>query len=250
MKAPRFAVLMPAVFAATTWAQTPAITSLENNYSGIAAGLPNYGIAQGSIFLIKGSHLAPGTTPIENVPLKTSLNGVSLQVTVNGVITSPLIYYLSATQIDAVLPSGTLAGSGVITVNNNGATSAPVPIQVVQSAFGLFTLNGSGAGMIGAFDANNNNSLLGVTAAANPGDTIVLWGSGLGPVASGVDESVLQTAANMTSPIEVDIGGAAADVTYHGRSQYPGARSNQCSRARRGLRLRGIRRGQHRRLRE
>ena len=211
MKSGSSTIALLAVVAAGAWAQrpvaaavycpqcgqTPVVSSVANNYSNIVAGLPNYGIAQGSIFYITGANLAPGTTTLQNVPLKTTLNGVSLQVTVNGVTTSPLIYYLSPTQIDAVLPSSTPVGAGTITVTSNGLTSAPAPIQVVQSAFGLFTLSGSGSGMIGAFDASNNNSLLGVTAAANPGDYIVLWGSGLGPVASGVDESVWQTQVDM-----------------------------------------------------
>ena len=222
MKPAYITAILVTVFAPAAWAQTPAIRLVQNNYSNIVAGLPNYGIAQGSIFYITGSNLAPATTSLQNVPLNTSLSGVSIQVTVNGITTNPLIYYLSPAQIDAVLPSGTPAGTGTVTVTNNGATSATAPIQVVQNAFGLLTLNGGGTGMVAAFDANNNNSLLGVTAAANPGDTVVLWGSGLGPVARGVDERVLQTPADMSSPIRVDIGGIAADVKYHGRSQYPG----------------------------
>ena len=213
---------MFAAVAASAWAQAPVVRSVQNNYSNIVADLPNYGIAQGSIFFIKGSNLAPGTTSLQNVPLKATLNGVSIQVTVNGITTSPLIYYLSATQIDAILPSGTPVGTGTITVGNNGLASAAAPIQVVQSAFGLLTLNGAGTGMIAGFDANTNNSLVGVTAAANPGESIVLWGSGLGPVANGVDESVSQTPADMSSTIRVEIGGVAAKVQYHGRSQYPG----------------------------
>jgi uncharacterized protein (TIGR03437 family) len=221
LKAVYRTAILPAVFAAATWAQTPVIRSVENNYSNIVAGLPNYGIAQGSIFFIKGSNLAAGTTSLQNVPLKTILNGVTIQVTVNGATTIPLIYYLSPTQLDAILPSSTPVGTGTITVTN-GATSATAPIQVVQNAFGLLTFNGAGTGMIAAFDANNNNSLLGVTAAANPGEYIVLWGSGLGPVADGVDESVSQTPADMSSQIRVDIGGVSANVKYHGRSQFPG----------------------------
>ena len=107
LKSPQVIVALTAVFAAVGSAQTPVVRSVQNNYSSIVADLPNYGIAQGSIFYIKGSNLAPGTSSLQNVPLKTTLNGVGIQVTVNGVTTSPLIYYLSATQIDAILPSNT-----------------------------------------------------------------------------------------------------------------------------------------------
>lgn len=40
----------------------PTITGIENNCSGIQAGLPSYGIAPGSLFVIYGSDLSdPGT---------------------------------------------------------------------------------------------------------------------------------------------------------------------------------------------
>jgi len=211
-------VTLLAVFAAAGRAQTPTVKALTNNYSNIIPGLPNYGIAQGSIFVIYGSSLAPNISGFQSVPLKSAVNGVSISVTVNGATTSPLILALSPNQIDAILPSATQVGTGTITVTNNGATSAAAPIQVVQSAFGILTLNQDGTGMASVFDVNNN--LLGVTSAANPGDIITLWGTGLGPVTG--DETLAQAQTNLSLPIEVDIGGIAANVQYHGRSQYPG----------------------------
>jgi hypothetical protein len=62
---------------------------------------------------------------------------------------------------------------------------------------------------------------LSLTSAANPGEYLTLWGSGLGPVSG--DETQYQAPNNLTNvPIEVDIGGVSATVTYHGRSVYPG----------------------------
>ena len=144
--------------------------------------------------------------------------GVSLAVTVNNTVTHPLLYYVTPTQIAAILPSATPVGPGTITLTT-GSQTATAPIQVVQSAFGILTVNGGGTGPAAAFDATAN--LLGPTNAANPGGTITLWGSGAGPAAG--DESSLQTPVNLASiPIEVDIGGIPATVTYHGRSIYPG----------------------------
>jgi uncharacterized protein (TIGR03437 family) len=227
MKIIRTSAALLVLAAASAWAQTPAITVVENNYGNIVPGLPNYGIAQGSIFYIKGTNLAPGTTTLQNVPLKQTLNGVTINIKGSDGSTKPAyIYYLSPTQIDGILPSAVPVGAATITVSNNGAFSAAVPIQVVQSAFGLLTLNGGGTGMIAAFDANNNNALLSVTAAANPGDVLVLWGSGLGPVTG--DESLAQTQTDFSTTMEVDIGGIPvvstdkANFFYHGRSAYPG----------------------------
>ena len=42
---------------ATVFAQ-PVVTELQNNYSYIQPGLPNYGISPGSLFIIKGTGLA------------------------------------------------------------------------------------------------------------------------------------------------------------------------------------------------
>ncbi|HZT30029.1 MAG TPA: hypothetical protein VFA33_09110 [Bryobacteraceae bacterium] len=206
--------ILSAALASGALAQTPAISAVANNYSGIKPGLPNYGIAQGSIFAIYGSNLAGSSTGLQSPPLQTTLSGVSVSVTVGGVTKQALLYYVTPTQIGGIMPSSVPAGTGQITVTNNGATSAPAQIVVVQAAFGILTLNGGGTGPAAAFDAKYN--YLGSSNAANPGDTILLWGTGLGPV---TDDNQ-QSATN--APIEVDIGGVAANVVYHGRSQYPG----------------------------
>jgi uncharacterized protein (TIGR03437 family) len=207
-----------ALFLAAAWAQ-PQVVRVMNNYSFIFPGVPNYGIAQGSIFDIFGYGLATTTSLVQNVPLPTALDGVSAQVSVNGVTTTPIIYFISPNQIAAILPSATPVGRGKITVTVNGQTSDPGAITVVQSAFGLLAINGAVDGPATVEDANSQ--LLGLTNAANPGDYVTLWGSGLGPVTG--DETVLQAPVDLSGiPIEVDIGGVSATIQYHGRSVYPG----------------------------
>jgi uncharacterized protein (TIGR03437 family) len=205
-------------FAAISTAQ-PKIGGLLNNYSYIRPGLPNYGIAQGSIFDIFGTNLSTSDLPLQNVPLQTTLAAVTVNITVNNTTVHPPLYFVKPTQIAAILPSATPVGTGQITVTVNGTTSAPADIKVVQSAFGLLTLNGAGNGPAAAFNAQYQ--FLGFTNAANPGETILLWGSGVGP-ASG-DETVLQTQTDLTNiPMAIEIGGASATVQYRGRSIYPG----------------------------
>lgn len=191
-----------------------------NNYSVIPPGMPNYGIAQGSIVQIYGTGLTLATSNLQSVPLPTTLNGTTVNITINGTTTQAILYYVSPAQIDAIIPSATPVGTGQITVTVKGAgTSAPAPITVVQSAFGMLSLNGVGNGPAAVFDVNSN--YLGWTNASNPGDFITLWGTGLGPVTG--DETIAQQPADLTAfPIEVDIGGRFASVQYHGRSQYPG----------------------------
>jgi hypothetical protein len=118
----------------------PAIAQVQNNYSFILPGLPNYGIAPGSLFVVSGANLSSSAPPVlqsSAAPgLPESLNQTSISVTVSGVTTVPSLYYTSTTQVAAVLPSTTPAGTGIITLTYNGQTSA-APIQVVQSALGL-----------------------------------------------------------------------------------------------------------------
>ena len=209
---------LAAVCTAMAFAQ-PTVTALQNNYSYILPGMPNYGIAQGSIFILYGSNLGPADLASQAAPLKADLAGVTIDVTVNGTTRHALPYYVSATQIGAVLPSATPAGEGKIKVTYNGPASAPADIKVVQAAFGLLTLNAAGSGPVAALDLNYQ--YIDPTHAVNPGEAISLWGTGLGP-ATGDETAFPFPQADMTTPIDVYIGGQTANVLYHGRSQYPG----------------------------
>jgi hypothetical protein len=106
---------------------TPTITAVQNNYSFIAQGLPNYGIAPGALFIVKGTNLnnqplsALQSSASPGLPL--TFNGTSVSVTVNGTTVQPGIYYTSPTQLGLVLPSTTPVGTGTITVTNNGTPS-------------------------------------------------------------------------------------------------------------------------------
>ncbi len=165
-------------------AGAPVITKIQNNYSNVSAGLPNYGIAPSTIFVIYGTGL---TDPTAKAVLQSSaspgipatLNSASVSVTVNGVTTHPAMYYAIGTQIAAVLPANTPVGTGTLTVTNNGLTSAAFTIQVVQSALGLDTLSGLPSGLAVATDSSGN--VFSYTASASPNQTITLWGSGLAP---------------------------------------------------------------------
>ena len=197
----------------------PVVSAVQNNYSYIPPGVPQYGIAQGSIFVVFGTGLANASTGLQSIPLKTTLEGVSAAVSVGGVTRAAILYYVTPTQIAGILPSSTPVGTGTITVTNNGRASAPAPITVVQSAFGTLTLDGSGTGPAAVFNAANQ--FLGPTNATHPGDVIVLYGTGVGPTPG--DETGSQTQTNLTAvPLVVEIGGKPAQVLYRGRTVFPG----------------------------
>ena len=214
-------------YGATGGAQAgaPTVAKIQNNYSNVALGLPNYGIAPSTIFVIYGTGLADpmakaalqSSTP-PGIP--TTLNGASISVSVNGVTTHPGMYYAIATQIAAVLPANTPVGTGTLTVTYNGLTSAAFTIQVVQSALGLDTLSGLPNGIAVATDSNGN--VFNYTTSASPSQVITLWGSGLG--ADTADSDVVFTNAPhaISIPLVVYIGGLQAQILYAGSSGYPG----------------------------
>jgi uncharacterized protein (TIGR03437 family) len=207
----------------------PAVTGVVNNYSFIKSGFPNSGVAPSSIIAIFGSGMANaqvGALTLESsagpAGIPKTLNGASLSVTVGGKTVAPAMYYAIPTQIAAVLPADTPIGTGTLTVTYNGAASNAFPIQVVPSALGLDTYYGTGSGLITATNATTG-ALFNYTNSASPGQTITLWGSGLGADPEDSDTVFTSTphAVNQSS-VQVYFGGVPGTVTYAGSSGYPG----------------------------
>ena len=203
----------------------PAIKTVQNNYSYILAGMPNYGIAPSSIFIITGTDLAdPGTAVLQSSAapgIPTTLNGASISVTVNGTTVHPGMYYAIPTAIAAVLPASTPVGTGTITVTYNGVPSSTAPIVVVPTALGLDTYYGSGTGLAAVTDAVTG-ALFSPTSSASPGQIITLWGSGLGADPADSDTVFTSPPHAVNVPLQIYIGGVQATIGYQGGSGYPG----------------------------
>jgi uncharacterized protein (TIGR03437 family) len=185
----------------------PNITGLTNNYSGIAQGLPNYGIAPGSLFVIYGTKLASTTNTKEAFPLTNSLSGTSVSVSVGGTTVQPGLYYVTAGQIAGVLPSSTPTGPATITVTNGSTTSNAFTFQVVQSAFGIDTVYQTGTGQGVVTDANYK--LITFNYSASPGQAVIIWGSGVGADTKNDDKTYpLPNQDNLTNiPMQAYVGG-------------------------------------------
>jgi uncharacterized protein (TIGR03437 family) len=226
------------VTAATLAAQNPSITGIVNAASGIPTGFPNYGIAQGSIFLVSGSNLGPSAMQSASQPLPTTagLAGTSVTITVNGTTLTAPLYSTVSTQVAAVLPSNTPAGTGTLTLTYNGNKGSS-PITVMPTNFGIFNTlvpfadNGVGVLNIAAVTFSNYQTSVSATNTAAPGDTLTLWGTGLGPApTNGGDTGVAPFGnigsappvfggSNIGSAPLVFVGGIQSQsVTYWGRS--------------------------------
>ena len=194
----------------------PSVVLIVNAASSIRPGLPNAGIAEGAIFSIYGSNMGPTVgVPATSFPLRTDFQGTSVKVTVGGTTVSAIIFFTRADQVNAGLPSTTPVGTGTLTVTYNGQTSAAVPIVVVRNNVGMFTVNsqGSGDGIV----THADYSLVTASNAANSGEIVILWATGLGPVT--FDETVAAPGGDLTNvPLEVFIGGRTATILYRGRN--------------------------------
>jgi uncharacterized protein (TIGR03437 family) len=204
----------------------PTINAVVNNYSYIPTGFPNSGIAPGTIFLIYGTGMstAPAQVALQSSAspgIPKTLEGATLSVTSGGVTVQPAMYYATPTQIAAVLPSGTPTGAATITVTFNNVTSNAFSFQVVPFALGINTYFGSGSGLVLATD-NLTGSIITYTNSAKPGETIVLYGSGLGADTADSDTVFTNTPHAVNTPLQIYIGGIAATVLYAGSSGYPG----------------------------
>ena len=197
-----------------------------NAASYVAMGLPGGGIAQGSMFIVKGTAFGNcGTVVASAFPLQTAMGATSIRVTVAGTTVNTRMIYVVACrtngpdQLAAILPSNTPIGTGTLNVIYQGRTSASVPIRVVANSFGMFTRNQNGSGqvIVQNFVSTTDTPTNGLLESARVGQTEILWGTGLGAVnpTSEVDGPV---PGDLPLDVEVYVGGKKANVTYRGRS--------------------------------
>ena len=130
-----------------------------------------------------------------------------------------IMLYTMAFQVAAVLPSNTPVGDGTVQLTFDGQTSNLLPIHVVERSLGIFARNqsGGGPGIIQNFNSEADQPINSILEAAAPGQTEILWGTGLGPVVG--DEAASALPGDMPSvPVEIFVGDQQASVTYRGRS--------------------------------
>jgi uncharacterized protein (TIGR03437 family) len=228
----KLAVLVLA-FAAALSAQ-PKINGLVNGASYAVAPLDssanpigNNNIAQGVIFIVFGTGMGPATLVAPSgLPLPTSfpdVNGTSVTVSSGGQTLKAFIVYTSAGQVAGILPSNTPIGAANATVTFNGQTSAQFKINVVKSALGVFTRNsqGSGPGIAQIFRSATDVSLNSLTNPAQGGNTLVIYGTGLGAI-PGADNDK-PGAVPVGSNVTINIAGVTTPAAYAGRSpDFPG----------------------------
>jgi uncharacterized protein (TIGR03437 family) len=210
---------------------TPTITAVQDDASYTS------NIAQGSLFVVKGSNLsASGYTSLP-LPYATSSGTTSITFTpaAGGTGTQAYLFYTynenGVNQLGGILPSTLKTGSYNVTVTYNNATSAPFATQVVSAKPAIFTQDTTGTGLavvqniVSATEYDVNRLTTGVVAGttispAKPGQTLIVWATGLGPVPY-PDNNVPTEAYNYPG-VQVIVGGTSITPLYAGASGYAG----------------------------
>jgi uncharacterized protein (TIGR03437 family) len=184
-------------------------------------------VSPGSWIEIYGSNLAVDTrswaaSDFNGVNAPTSLDGTS--VTIGG--QAAFIDYISPGQVNALMASNVATGGQPLTVTVGSVTSAAYSITVNPVQPGLdappsFKINGTQY-VVATFADGAYVLPEGVIAGLNsrpaqPGDEVVLYGVGFGPVTPNIPAGQLVQQLNtLASPFDISIGGVAANVPYSG----------------------------------
>jgi uncharacterized protein (TIGR03437 family) len=130
---------------ATTIPTPPPISSGARQLSSAAAGVA--ALAPGSlasVYAASGTTLSTGQPTASGLPWQTSLNGTSVAIVdATGASTPAPLLYVSASQVNFLIPDSVALGPATVTVTSGTQTVATGQITVTPLAPALFTLNTS-----------------------------------------------------------------------------------------------------------
>ena len=176
------------------------------------------------IVALFGANLATGTQVADTVPLPTTLLGTTVKVRDSaGTERSAPLFFVSAGQINAMIPTGTANGSAQIVITSGDGKVSTGTIQVATVAPGLFTANSSGQGVAAAtalrVKADGSQSYEPVSTYDTAQSRFVSVPIDLGPESDQVFLVLNGTGIrgrSSLSAVTATIGGTSARVDYAG----------------------------------
>jgi uncharacterized protein (TIGR03437 family) len=184
-------------------------------------------VAPGSWIEIYGSNLAVDSrswagSDFSGVNAPTSLDGTS--VTIGG--QDAFVYFISPGQVDVQVPSNVATGTQAVVVTTAGGASTSVDVTVNALEPGLLAPANFKIGGIqyatalfsdGSFVLPEGAIASVTSRPANPGDTIILYGVGFGPVTPAIPAGqTVEKQNKLASSFQLSIGGIPATVDYDG----------------------------------
>jgi uncharacterized protein (TIGR03437 family) len=200
----------------------PAPAPAEGGTVNAASFAAGERVAPGSLVSIFGAGISLGAEQAAFTPLPVVLGGASALV--QGV-EAPL-FFSSEGQMNVQIPweAGGL-DEAELQVRVGPVLSEPVIVPLAMYGPGLFTLDSSGAGQAAALIAGPEvvaaapEGALGSSRPVRPGEYLILYANGLGPVenapATGRAASVTQLSPTLETPV-VTFAGEPGEVTFSG----------------------------------
>lgn len=130
--------------------RTCPTTALQVN-SVSAASFAGPNMAPDSIASAFGEGLAPVIEQATTNPLPTSLAGITASIKDhNGTSRTAPLFYASPGQVNFLVPAGSAAGAGTVSIYSGTALRSSGPVQIETVVPGLFTANSTGKGVAAA----------------------------------------------------------------------------------------------------
>lgn len=190
--------------------------------NGASFAPPAFPIAPGTIVSLFGTGLAPlGTdASAQSIPLPTALAGVS--VSVDGVL-APL-FSVRPGQINIQVPFAVEGPTATIRVNNNGAPSNPVEVNVAAASPGIFAVDatGTGRGVITHADFR----LVTEENPAVPGEIVIIFLTGLGAVEPPVPDGSAGPIEPLSRAVDAENIKVRFNRDFTGEVRYAGIAPN------------------------
>src|SRR5262249_4254323 len=193
------------------WQSTPSIIAVApkgklNSIAVTTVDAAKFGnsVAPETIVAAFGNKLASQSIPAKSLPLPTQLDGTTVYV--NGVAAG--LFYVSAEQVNYVIPSSTRLGPADVVITAKDGTVSRGMVNVAVNAPAIFTGKGDGTGApagVASKDGQNFDILL-----SNPDGTPV-------PIDAGNYVALFGTGMRFSStPMKITIGGVEIEPLFFG----------------------------------
>ncbi len=201
----------------------PSTTSSISAVSG-ASYATGAAIASDGIASLFGNGLASTTNSATEIPLPTVLGDTTVSVRdAAGTTRNAPLFYVSPTQINLQIPTGTSAGTATLTALQGSTTVAQGSVTVENVVPGLFSANANGAGIAAALiqrvKSNGSQSYELLAQYDSAQQKFVALPIDLGPEGEQVYLNLFGTgfrSRTSLSSVVCSLGGANADVSYAG----------------------------------
>jgi uncharacterized protein (TIGR03437 family) len=197
----------------------------EFELNGIAAvfgGAAYAPIGPGSVIAIYGDNLSLESGPTADNPLPGNWLGTTVFISGGNDVLQPLpLYYVSPKQVNAVIPYGVAVNTPLELLVQRGFTaSQPVPVNLAAAGPALY----GGPGAVTDYPASGAAPYTVTSSApAHIGDTVVLYGLGLGAVTPAVSDGALPGGLSRVAGATVQFGSQSTTPFFAGlNSQFPG----------------------------